>query len=142
MSVRSHAQEPPMSSTTPDRDSVIQLAIALSYSTWLVAARLPGDERPRLRRSGGGDTAGLVALISSLRARVAARLGAPIGVVCCFEAGRDGFWLHRLLTAHVVSSATYSSRPASSSTAVPAAGQNRPARRGGPAPRADGLPPR
>ena len=23
-------------------------------------------------------------------------------VVCCFEAGRDGFWLHRLLTAHGV----------------------------------------
>src|SRR5512144_3338905 len=104
MSVRSHAQEPPMSSTTPDRDSVIQLAIELSYSTWLVAAHLPGDEKPRLHRIGGGDTAGLLALISSLRARVAARLGAPIRVVCCFEAGRDGFWLHRLLTAHGIAS--------------------------------------
>lgn len=91
-----------MSSTTPDRDSVIQLAIELSYSTWLVAVHLPGDEKPRLLRIGGGDTAGLLALISSLRARVAARLGAPIRVVCCFEAGRDGFWLHRLLTAHGV----------------------------------------
>lgn len=91
-----------MSSTTPDRDSVIQLAIELSYSTWLVAAHRPGDEKPRLHRIGGGDTAGLLALISSLRARVAARLGAPIRVVCCFEAGRDGFWLHRLLTAHGV----------------------------------------
>ena len=28
------------------------------------------------------------------------KLGAAIGVVCCFEAGRDGFWLHRLLTEH------------------------------------------
>src|SRR6516162_3619721 len=45
-------------------------------------------------------TAALFALISSLRARVARRLDAAIGVVCCFEAGRDGFWLHRLLTAH------------------------------------------
>jgi transposase len=25
-----------------------------------------------------------------------------MGIVCCFEAGRDGFWLHRLLTAHGV----------------------------------------
>jgi len=33
-----------------------------------------------------------LALISSLRARVARRLGAAIGIVCCFEAGRDGFW--------------------------------------------------
>src|SRR5512147_993761 len=102
MGVRSLAQEPSMSSTTPDRDPVIHLAIELSYSAWLVAARLPGDEKFRLHRIGGGDTAALLALISSLRARVAARLGAPIGVVCCFEAGRDGFWLHRLLTAHGV----------------------------------------
>src|SRR5262244_159191 len=29
-------------------------------------------------------------------------LAGSIGVVCCFEAGRDGFWLHRLLTAHGV----------------------------------------
>lgn len=91
-----------MSSTTADRDPVIHLAIELSCSTWLVAARLPGDEKPRLHRITGGDTAALLALISSLRARVAARLGSPIGVICCFEAGRDGFWLHRLLTAHGV----------------------------------------
>ena len=68
------AQEPPMSSTTADRDPVIHLAIELSCSTWLVAARLPGDEKPRLHRLGGGDTAALLALISSLRARGSARL--------------------------------------------------------------------
>src|SRR5215510_2476115 len=78
----------------------IYLAIELSASTWLIAARLPGSEKPHLHRIEGGDTAALFALISSLRARVARRLDAAIGVVCCFEAGRDGFWLHRLLTAH------------------------------------------
>jgi transposase len=78
----------------------IYLAIELSASTWLIAARLPGSEKPHLHRIKGGDTAALFALISSLRARVARRLDAAIGVVCCFEAGRDGFWLHRLLTAH------------------------------------------
>ena len=78
----------------------ILLAIELSASTWLVAARVPGAEKPHLHRIDGGDTAALLALISSLRARVARRLDATIGVVCCFEAGRDGFWLHRLLTAH------------------------------------------
>src|SRR5262244_4068656 len=80
----------------------IYLAIELSASTWLIAARLPGSEKPHLHRIEGGDTAALFALISSLRARVARRLDAAIGVVCCFEAGRDGFWLHRLLTAHGV----------------------------------------
>src|SRR5262249_56039604 len=72
----------------------------LSASTWLIAARLPGSEKPHLHRIEGGDTAALFALISSLRAGVARRLDAAIGVVCCFEAGRDGFWLHRLLTAY------------------------------------------
>jgi hypothetical protein len=66
----------------------IYLAIELSASTWLIAARLPGSEKPHLHRIEGGDTAALFALISSLRARVARRLDAAIGVVCCFEAGR------------------------------------------------------
>jgi Transposase and inactivated derivatives len=80
----------------------ILLAIELSASTWLVAARVPGLEKPHLHRIDGGDTAALLALISSLQARAARGLDATIGVVCCFEAGRDGFWLHRLLTAHGV----------------------------------------
>ena len=81
----------------------ILLAIELSASTWLVAAHVPGSEKkPHLHRIDGGDTAALLAPISSLRDRVARRLDAAISVVCCFEAGRDGFWLHRLLTAHGV----------------------------------------
>jgi len=80
----------------------ILLSIELSASTWLVAARVPGSEKPHLHRINGGDTAALLAFVSSLRGRVARRLGATTAVVCCFEAGRDGFWLHRLLTAHGV----------------------------------------
>jgi transposase len=80
----------------------ILLAIELSASTWLVAARVPGSDKPHLHRIDGGDTAALLALVSSLRDRVARRLDAATAVVCCFEAGRDGFWLHRLLTAHGV----------------------------------------
>jgi hypothetical protein len=56
----------------------------------------------KLSRPSGRDRDALLALISSLRTRVAGRLGGAVGVVCCFEAGRDGFWLHRLLTAHGV----------------------------------------
>ncbi|MGO9243453.1 MAG: IS110 family transposase [Verrucomicrobiia bacterium] len=80
----------------------ILLAIELSASTWLVAVRVPGSEKPHLHRIDSGDTAALLALISSLRNRVARRLDAATGVVCCFEAGRDGFWLHRLLMEHGV----------------------------------------
>lgn len=89
-----------MSSKTTDH--VIHLAIELSSATWLIAARLPGIEKPQLHRIAGGDSTALLKLISSLRDRTAGRLSAAIKVVCCFEAGRDGFWLHRVLTAHDV----------------------------------------
>ena len=83
---------------------VIHLAIELSSSTWLVAAQLPGSDKPNLHRIGAGDTAALLALIAALRARVAAKLGKVADVACCFEAGRDGFWLHRLLVAQGLAS--------------------------------------
>jgi transposase len=38
-------------------------------------------------------------LIEKVRARVAEKLGSAPRVVSCYEAGYDGFWLHRLLEA-------------------------------------------
>ena len=46
----------------------------------------------------------MLALVTSLRAHVQAGLGAAVEVASCFEAGRDGFWLHRLLMAHGIAS--------------------------------------
>jgi transposase len=83
-------------------ENTVHVAIELSSSTWLVAARLPGIEKSRLHRIEGGDTAGLLALLADLGQQASTRLGRAVGVTCCFEAGRDGFWLHRLLTAHGV----------------------------------------
>jgi len=80
-------------------ENIIHIAIELSVSSWLVAVRLPGTEKSRLHRITGGDTTALLALIAELRARASAKLGQAVEVACCFEAGRDGFWLHRLLTA-------------------------------------------
>lgn len=81
-------------------DNTIHVAIELSASSWLVASRLPGTEKSRLHRIDGGDTATLLAVIAELRSRASAKLGKPAELACCFEAGRDGFWLQRLLTAH------------------------------------------
>ena len=89
-----------LSAASPE--NVIFLALELSCSTWLVAARLPGASKSILHRVAGGDTAGLLELIRSLRTRSEARSGTGVEVVSCFEAGRDGFWLHRLLSAHGV----------------------------------------
>ena len=80
--------------------NTVYIAVELSVSSWLVAARLPGVERQRQQRLEGGDTVALLALIAELRSLASSKLGGAAEVACCFEAGRDGFWLHRLLTAH------------------------------------------
>jgi transposase len=92
-------------------ENKILIAIELSLSSWLVAARLPDAEKSRLHHIEGGDTTSLLALINDLRSRASAKLRRPVDVACCFEAGRDGFWLHRLLTAHGVT--TYVLEPTS-----------------------------
>ena len=51
-----------------------------------------------------GRASELLALLSSLRVRMAAKTREPVKIICCFEAGRDGFWLHRLLIGHDIES--------------------------------------
>ena len=93
-----------MSTASIVTERVIYLALELSRSTWLVALRRLGAEKTVLHRLDGGDTTGLLAFIAEQRNRAEARLGAPVEVISCFEAGRDGFWLHRLLLTNGVAS--------------------------------------
>jgi transposase len=88
---------------TPSANT-IHVAIELSNTLWLVGTRLPGTGKPRMYRLAAGDVTGLLTLLADLRARVTAKLGQAVDVACCFEAGRDGFWLHRVLSAHDVDS--------------------------------------
>src|ERR1700730_8830430 len=82
----SETAEPPhmQMQSTIDMDPVIYLAIELSASTWLTG----------LHRIEAGNSRVLLALIADLRKKVAVKLGVEAAVVSCFEAGRDGFWLH------------------------------------------------
>ena len=89
-----------MSPNTINPENVIIIAIELSRSTWLVAGRLPGVEKSRLHKIDAGDTSALLSYLSSLQNRALARTGAAPALQCCFEAGRDGFWLHRFLATH------------------------------------------
>jgi transposase len=59
----------------------------------------PDRDRISRHKLTGGDHAGLLALIEHVRSRAARVLGLVPAVVSCYEAGYDGFWLHRLLTA-------------------------------------------
>jgi transposase len=75
------------------------LALELSRSTWLIALHSPVADKVSQHRLEGGDADGLLALIGRKRRETEGKLGRPVRVVSCFEAGYDGFWLHRWLCA-------------------------------------------
>ena len=77
----------------------IFVAIELSQKTWLVTLHSPDRDRISRHKLEGGDHAGLLALIAQVRSRATEKLGSTPRVVSCYEAGYDGFWLHRLLLA-------------------------------------------
>ena len=77
----------------------IFVAIELSQRSWLVTMHCPDRDKISRHKLEGGNHAGLLALIARLRERAAGAQGVAPAVVSCYEAGYDGFWLHRLLMA-------------------------------------------
>jgi transposase len=77
----------------------IFVAIELSQKSWLMTLHSPDRDRISRHKLQGGDHAGLLALIEKTRRRAEQQLGSALRVVSCYEAGYDGFWLHRLLLA-------------------------------------------
>jgi transposase len=92
-------QVPTVSTPITDRISTIFVAIELSQKTWLVTIHSPDKDKISRHKVQGGDHASLLALIDRVRDRAARTLGVAPAVVSCYEAGYDGFWLHRLLQA-------------------------------------------
>src|ERR1700746_2009281 len=84
---------------TTGNNATIYLALELSRRTWLVTLQSPDRDRISHYKVEGGDHSGLLQLIAKIRARSAQKLGFEPPVVSCYEAGYDGFWLHRLLIA-------------------------------------------
>jgi transposase len=84
------------------QSNTILVALELSNTLWLVGTRLPGAQKSCMHRIKAGDTTALLTVIGELRSRQSVVSGCSSTLVCCFEAGRDGFWLHRLLTAHEI----------------------------------------
>ena len=77
----------------------IFVALELSRSKWLVGVGTPEKWAVRRHEVDGGDLDGLLALLRRVAAGEERRAGVPVRIHVCFEAGRDGHWLHRALTA-------------------------------------------
>jgi transposase len=84
---------------TADYCGTIFVAIELSQKSWLVTLHSPDRDRISRHKLEGGDHAGLLGLIEKTRSRAEQKLGSAVRVASCYEAGYDGFWLHRLLLA-------------------------------------------
>ena len=80
--------------------AVLYLAFELGWTEWKLGFSTGIAGAPRLRTIRARDLAALWDEVS----RAKQRFGLPEDTVVysCYEAGRDGFWLHRCLTAHGV----------------------------------------
>jgi transposase len=76
------------------------VAIELSKSNWVVGLQTPLSGKVSRHQVKAFDAEGLLVLIERVRSRVARELGRSVEVMSCYEAGYDGFWLHRVLEAH------------------------------------------
>ena len=87
-----------VSTLTTEHCGTIFVAIELSQRSWLVTIHSVDRDRFSHHKFRAGDDGGLLGLIGRVRDRAQRALGYAPAVVSCYEAGYDGFWLHRLLT--------------------------------------------
>ena len=83
------------------------LAFELSERTWKLGFTVGRRQRPRVRQIAAGALDRLTEEVARAKSRW--RLTADAPVVSCYEAGREGFWLHRYLVAQGITNAVVDS---------------------------------
>jgi transposase len=96
-----------MTETTRTMDSSapaakLYVAFELGSTKWVLASTVGRGQRPRLHQVRAGDVAAVEKELRTAKARFGLSLDAA--VASCYEAGRDGFWLHRWLQQQGVGS--------------------------------------
>ena len=82
-----------------DEIATLFVGFELSKATWLIGLYSPQLGKTISRyKVDGGDVDAALERITVARLRLE-KLGKPVRVVSIYEAGYDGFWLHRRLTA-------------------------------------------
>jgi transposase len=88
-----------MSSTTHRAESsagALYVGLELSATEWLLVMSPAPDATPQRRTVRAGDQDAIRAALQSAKARFDLPVATPVR--SCYEAGRDGFWPHRLLS--------------------------------------------
>lgn len=78
-------------------EPTLYLAFELGSTKWTLAFATSRAQAPRIRSMTAGDLTALRREIEVARTRL--RVPAAVVIRSCYEAGRDGFWLHRWLMA-------------------------------------------
>ncbi|MBT8001646.1 MAG: IS110 family transposase [Rhodospirillales bacterium] len=77
--------------------SVIFISVELSKKSWLAAIHTPLADKVGLHKVEAGDSTELLALVRRVMKKVERTMSGRVKVMSCYEAGYDGFWLHRVL---------------------------------------------
>jgi len=88
----------PETTTIPQYTAIqphLYIAFELSQTKWLLGFTIGFGQKPRLRTIAARDLSALQREIQLAKQRFG--LVDDVQVVSCYEAGRDGFWLHRYL---------------------------------------------
>ena len=79
---------------------MLYLALDLGTRDWKLAFTVGLGQPPRLKTITARSTTALLGQMNAAKKRFG--LPEDAAVVCCYEAGPDGFWLHRFFLAHGV----------------------------------------
>jgi transposase len=84
--------------------ATMYVAFELGKAKWKLGLVLPASNKLSKYTVDGGDVAAVQGLLDKAKAKAERRAGVPVRVVSCYEAGYDGFWLHRWLQARQIDS--------------------------------------
>ena len=87
---------------TASATSTCYMAIELSNTSWLIGMMTPLSDKISLRKIDSGAVQQLIEIIDRAIEKVSRATGRVPQIVSCYEAGYDGFWLHRVLEARGV----------------------------------------
>jgi transposase len=85
----------------------LYVALELGLKEWKLAMSVGLGQKPAFKTVEGGDTLDLLKQIARAKTRFGLPADAP--VQSCYEAGRDGFWLHRFLASRGIENAVVDS---------------------------------
>src|SRR5260370_10111702 len=97
---KQHCRQPTRTPARPKGAEVLYLAFELGWNEWKLAFAAGPADNPRLRSIAARDNEALLREIAMAKKRFGVRDDALVH--SCYEAGRDGFWLHRLLESHAL----------------------------------------